>query len=169
MTWTRYYNFVPTKVQEEKGEASGNFPLQPFSVELVEVRDDPPHVLDLFNQWEIKKVLTAVDVGILGGLVLGQEQVYNHIFRYWNRELVWNLIGGAQQIPILIRDLDTKTEYNLYFKKSTMDDCFVISTFWNRDFVYRRDLKEGDMIGMYWHPSSSSFCFSVLKRAGGVE
>lgn len=160
------FHWIPSKAEEEKGVGSGRFPLQSIRCDLVDVREDSNMPLDLMKQWEIRKTLAPVDIGSLGGLVLDPVPVYNNIFRYWNHQLVLSLIERGQQIPIIIRDLDTKSEHSLFIKKSTIDESFIISTFWVRDFVHRRDLKEGDMIGMYWHPRTNSFCFSVLKRAG---
>ncbi|KAK9291907.1 hypothetical protein L1049_019858 [Liquidambar formosana] len=131
---------------------------------MVEIRADPPHLLEIFP-WEIKKVLTNRDVGFFGGLELSQEQVYYHIFKYWDEKMASLVIHRGGHVPIVMRDLDTNTEHELFFKKWTSDENYVIHTYWKREFVARRGLKEGMLIGMYWNISSSCFCFSVLNNS----
>ncbi|KAL6280416.1 hypothetical protein ACE6H2_017297 [Prunus campanulata] len=48
---------------------------------------------------------------------------------------------------------------------------YVLDEDWQQEFVKRRELKEGDEIGVGWYkpsnvPSKAMFTFSVLKRAG---
>ncbi|KAL5730588.1 hypothetical protein ACHQM5_003391 [Ranunculus cassubicifolius] len=160
-TWTQSYDFVLSKEEEEaRGEASGSFPLNPIRSRMVEIRDNPPRLLNLLNPWEFTKVLTASDVGHLGGLVLGREHVQQH----W--ALDWNAVNHGKQVPITIRDVDTRTEYSLHLRKWNTDDNFIIHNNWIRDFVIRRNLKEGDTIAMFWNRTSLEVCFSVLKRFG---
>ncbi|KAF9594599.1 hypothetical protein IFM89_034221 [Coptis chinensis] len=134
-TWTRYYDFVPIK-EEGTSEASGSFPLHPIRWHRVEIRDDHPGLTDLLSPWDFKKILTASDVGQVGGLVLGRE----HVHSKW--DLDWNPVNRGQQVPIVIRDVETRSNYNLFLRKWTNDDNFIIHNNWLRDFVFRRDLKE---------------------------
>ncbi|KAF5185505.1 B3 domain-containing protein [Thalictrum thalictroides] len=154
-----YFDFIPTKEEEEKSEASGEFPLKPIRSHRVEIHNTPSKPLDLFTPWECKKVLIANDVSGLGGLVLGREHVQQH----WG--LDWKALNGGDQIIIPVRDVDMRTEHKIFLRKYNSDDIFIIHNNWMMDFVYRRDLKEGDTIGMYWNRTSASIFFSVLKRA----
>lgn len=122
--------------------------------------NNPPVLLNLLSPWECRKVLTASDVGRLGGLVLSRE----HVQRHWG--LDWDGINHRRQVPITMRDVDTQSEYVVHLRRYSIGENFILHNNWVRDFVIRRDLKEGDTIGMFWNRSSSSICFSVLIRAG---
>ncbi|PIA51034.1 hypothetical protein AQUCO_01100094v1 [Aquilegia coerulea] len=153
---------MPTKEEEEKGVVSGEFPLTPIRTQRVEIRNTPPKLLDLLTPWECEKVMTASDVSHYGAVVLGRE----HIQRHWG--LDWTALNRGTQVAVTIRDVETRTDHNLLLRK-TLEDVFLLHNNWLKDFVFRRNLKEGDTIGMYWNRTSSSICFSVLKRATGMR
>nr|CAN61594.1 hypothetical protein VITISV_030556 [Vitis vinifera] len=162
MEKTTFHHFLLTKVEEE--EEIKRYGCSPHERrwEIVEKRVEPPKLLQLFP-WEINKVLNANDVSSLGALELTPEQVHNHIFKYWEANMVAKVLN-SEQVPIVIIDVDTNTKHSLFFKKWSQDENFIIHSSWMNDFVRRRDLQEGMLIGMYWDIRSSSFKFSILNN-----
>lgn len=74
-----------------------------------------------------------------------QKYIEDFITKYGVQEVVW--------------DCDTKSEHQLIFKQRTNGSNVFIE-----DFVIRRELKEGDEIGLFWDKSNSRFNFRILKR-----
>ncbi|XP_010268099.1 PREDICTED: B3 domain-containing protein At5g26805-like [Nelumbo nucifera] len=161
MKKTVFNHFLQSKEEEEKEKKSGA--PRSLHAEWMVIRDEPPQLLDLYP-WEIKKVLTESDVGRFNGLDLDYDHVCDHILPHWDRQVVCSVINRGEQVPIVVRDLDTCTKHNLYLRKWANDTTFTIHNYWTKEFVERRGLKEGELIGMYWDPRSSSLCFSVLNR-----
>lgn len=130
--------------------------------EVVEIRDEPPRLKLLFP-WEFTKILTENDVAHFGSLELHPNQAYNHIFKYWDENMVSRVMMNGEQVPIVVWDLDTGTKHNLTLKKWPYAENFLIHAGWTRDFVARRGLKVGMMIGMYWDVRSESLRFSLIN------
>ncbi|KAF6170895.1 hypothetical protein GIB67_014712 [Kingdonia uniflora] len=164
MVVIQFYNFLVTKDEEgRRGEESSSFPLVPTSYEVVEIRDDPPVLLELFHPWEVKIVLQEGDGGLQDKLTIKGHFVPRYL------ALDWATINNGVQVPILVKDLDTNSCYNMYWRKWLDDGRFTISHNWNLNFVQRRGLRAGDTIGLYWDrhsPWAASLCFSLLERAG---
>ncbi|KAF5180783.1 B3 domain-containing protein [Thalictrum thalictroides] len=111
----------------------------------------------------IRKILTKSDVGHLTRLMLSKKMANDHIKPYLTEEQNREIESG-HGTEILIMDLDIKPCYRLILKKSLRADSYIIKSNWNKSFVKRRNLKEGDEIGMFWDPSEYCFAFSVLQR-----
>ena len=158
-----FHHFLLTKAEEEEEikRYGSTFP-ERRRREMIEKRAEPPKLLQLFP-WEINKVLNANDVSSLGMLELTPEQVYKHILKHWEAEMVAKVLNG-KQIPIVILDVDTDTKHSLFFKKWPQDENFIFHSSWMNDFVKRRNLQEGMQIGMYWDLRISCFKFSILNN-----
>ncbi|KAM7494256.1 hypothetical protein LguiB_028865 [Lonicera macranthoides] len=86
-----------------------------------------------------------------------------------NKELkIWRLDVGCWNwsrdgVMFEVEDLDTNTKHCLVLKKWA-SNSFVLTTNWKRDFVNRRKLVEGDVIGLLWN-GHSKFYFSLRRAA----
>ncbi|KAF2297123.1 hypothetical protein GH714_017658 [Hevea brasiliensis] len=89
--------------------------------------------------------------------------VRNHILPLLSRETVKQIEKDGAAVPIW--DCDTNTEQHMVLKHWRSSKSYVFIKGWMIQFVKRRNLVEGDLIGIYWDPSNSRFNFSVLERA----
>ncbi|CAJ2673838.1 unnamed protein product [Trifolium pratense] len=111
-------------------------------------------------QWEIKKVLEESDCGRLRRLWLNKDLANDFVIPV--------LMGGAeaakqkQGVEVQVWDVDTKSLHSLVFKIWTSAQCHVFIKKWFDDFVLRRKLKKGDVIGLHWDQANQRFNFSVL-------
>ncbi|CAJ2649916.1 hypothetical protein L195_g041309 [Trifolium pratense] len=108
------------------------------------------------EDWEIKKVLTESDsFGVTCRLLIGKKLA---------EELVVPVLVGdvAKGIEVKIWDCDTNTMYFLTFKKF-ISGSYGFNGNWTKDFVARRGLKTGDLIGLHWDQYNKCFDFSILE------
>ena len=113
------------------------------------------------DPWVIKKMIDASDIDVrCARLVLEKDLVQHHIMTLWEQKCFNGLSYGVR---VAVWDCDTKSEHLLVFKLRTTGN-FVFFQDWVKEFVIRRGLKEGDVIGLYWDQSNSRFNFRVLKR-----
>ncbi|KAJ4963342.1 hypothetical protein NE237_023281 [Protea cynaroides] len=180
--------YMPTKEEEEKLAKEGK-KLQENQLlkrELIMIRADEPECHNFFptkeeeetlikqrkmfgkicnnDPWEIKKILKASDVGHLSRLLLVKENVEAFVFSYWDEQTVEAVKQGKERLQVKVRDEDTMSDHWLLFTRWTSNRSYIFQGNWASDFVKRRDLIEGDTIGISWNPSSSCFVFSVLSR-----
>ncbi|XP_010551011.1 PREDICTED: B3 domain-containing protein At5g26805 [Tarenaya hassleriana] len=155
MIKTSFNVFLQTKLEEQIQNSESMITSDAESALEVEIRPNP-RTLNLFP-WTIRKTLTIEDVGFFGGLQLSEEQVGERIFRHWESP------GRAKEkVEIVMRDLDTDTYHNLLLRKFPNDKNYTIYEFWIEEFVLRRQLKIGMVIGLYWDLKDRVLCFSVL-------
>jgi hypothetical protein len=112
--------------------------------------------IDVERNWEIKKALTESDtLGVTCRLLIGKKVA---------EELVVPLLGADVEkgIEVKIWDCDTNTMYYLIFKKF-ISGSYGFSRNWIKDFVVRRGLKAGDVIGLHWNQYNKCFDFSILE------
>ncbi|XP_042505475.1 putative B3 domain-containing protein At1g78640 [Macadamia integrifolia] len=114
-------------------------------------------------QWEFKKKLFRSDVDHSSRLLVPRKIVDNLVFCHLTDEEKTQVNEG-DGVRVKVRDLNETEEYEMTFKmwKSTKSYIFVDN--WSRDFVRRRELQEGDEIGMFWNCMDSILCFDVLER-----
>ncbi|XP_057986563.1 B3 domain-containing protein At2g33720-like [Hevea brasiliensis] len=117
----------------------------------------------LSDPWKIKKKLTGSDLGNLCRLLVASLSVRNHILPLLSGETVEQIEKDGAPVPIW--DCDTNTEQHMVLKHWRSSNSYVFIKGWMIQFVKRRNLVEGDLIGIYWDPSNSRFNFSVLQRA----
>ncbi|GLT34482.1 hypothetical protein SLA2020_089920 [Shorea laevis] len=117
------------------------------------------------DPWSIKKTLEPSDlVGGLSRLLVASEDVQNHILPYLDNVSAEELINGHNMAVVVI-DVDTETKVEMVLRRWISSGSYVLKKNWVKGFVKRRELQEGDEIGLEWDKGNSSFNFSVLKRA----
>ena len=116
-----------------------------------------------FSPWTIIKKLTASDIGSLSRLLVQQSLVRQHILPFFGTDSVPKIESNGLSVTVF--DQDSNSDYELVFKKWPSSKSYVFNGKWHENFVARRELKVGDIIGLYWDPCHSMFNFCVLQRA----
>ncbi|XP_045797685.1 putative B3 domain-containing protein At1g78640 [Trifolium pratense] len=112
---------------------------------------------DVNINWEIKKVLTESDVlGVTCRLLVGKKCAEAFVVPIFGRDDVENGVN------VKIRDYDTHSVHYLVFKKCS-SRSYGFGRNWMKEFVSRRGLKGGDMIGLHWDQNNQQFNFSVIE------
>lgn len=107
-----FYNFLPTKPEEETYTARGV--RHTVTRTLTEIRDvDLEPEIDPNDPWQIKKSVTTAEIKH-GTLTLSQEQAFNHIFRYWPLEICDNVVTRGNMFRVVITDHTNKGEPKRY-------------------------------------------------------
>ncbi|KAJ4955930.1 hypothetical protein NE237_012713 [Protea cynaroides] len=129
--------------------------------------------LNLYRDpWTIKKKLMESDVNNLSRLILPTQLVDNHVLRYFSDEERFAVLHSERGLELKMKDLDQGTCHLLTLKKLGSSGSFKLGLNWISEFVKRRRLQKGDVIGMFWDNYSTrdnnydtrGFCFSVLER-----
>ncbi|XP_049364478.1 uncharacterized protein LOC125829271 [Solanum verrucosum] len=160
---TFFYNFFPSKAEEEACKLNNT----PYVVtrELIEIRDVyPPPKINLENPWQIKKRITRDEI-VLGKLVIPFFETFEYILRYWTLDAAKSLENGYD-VPIDVWDLTKeivpkKYEGESVFLKKLYNDDFSLSCI---ELFNDHRLGDGDEIGLYWDPRSSSLMFKLLSQ-----
>jgi hypothetical protein len=109
------------------------------------------------GNWEIKKMLTETDVlGVTCRLRVGRKVAEEFVVPKMGADDVEN------GVSVKIRDCDTHSFHSLVFKKCS-SGSFGFGGNWMKDFVNRRGLKGGNLIGLHWDQNNQHFDFSVLE------
>lgn len=109
--------------------------------------------------WDLKKKLMKSDVGTQTRLLISKEFAYKHILKYFTEEDIIKVEDKDHEG--LKFDSDARTTHELCFKRWNSTKSYIFNKNW-RDFVIRRELNEGDEIGLFWNPYASRLHFSVL-------
>ncbi|KAH7863591.1 hypothetical protein Vadar_019561 [Vaccinium darrowii] len=119
------------------------------------------------SSWKVKKILTRSDVNDLYRLMLKKTMVQEHILNKWNEGSRRAVIAveTEQGQTVEVWDANTDTTHGLVFKRWRSSGSFVFTHNWKTEFVNRRDLREGDEIGLRWDSEHSRFEFCVLSWA----
>ncbi|CAN8275861.1 unnamed protein product [Cochlearia groenlandica] len=120
--------------------------------------------LDLnFPPTTIIKELTTSDVGNLSRLMLETSQVERHILSNLSQD-VQRTIQEGNGVRLNVYDYDTDTYHFLIMKRMVKTTrSYVLNNTWIKEFVKRRDLKQGDKIGLFC--DDSTLFFHVRSRA----
>ncbi|KAJ4836512.1 hypothetical protein Tsubulata_028493 [Turnera subulata] len=115
------------------------------------------------DPWKIRKTITGSDLGGGGGgprLLLTSDLIQNHILPSMPASVVSEakMPNGAAVVAF---DVDTWTEHALVFKQWPAMEYYM---FMSEYFLWGRDLKEGDVIGLYWDRYYSRLHFAILRR-----
>ncbi|KAJ8540403.1 hypothetical protein K7X08_030322 [Anisodus acutangulus] len=163
MKKTFFYNFFPSKAEEEACEAN-NTPWV-ATRELIEIRDIyPAPKIDLENPWQIKKKITHDEIA-LGKLVVPFFETFEYILRYWKLDEAKSLVNGYG-ICVNVWDVTEENDPKKYeggrvcFRKLYNDD-YSLSCM---ELFNDRGLGVDDEIGLYWDPRNSSFMFKLLSK-----
>ncbi|XP_010513070.1 PREDICTED: B3 domain-containing protein At2g33720-like [Camelina sativa] len=116
------------------------------------------------DPWTIKKEMTKTSLGYLNRLFLNGSTVRSHILRYLSVS-DQRILEDGFGLSLEAYDDDTASMHNVVLKKWHKCESYVLLNGWRMDFVVRRALKEGDVIGMYWDPYGFKLHFRVLSRA----
>ena len=95
-------------------------------------------------------------------LFLETDLVRRHVLTECEQKYIEDFIT-KYGVQVVFWDFDTKSEHQLIFKQRTNGSNVFIED-WIKEFVIRRELKEGDEIGLFWDKSNSRFNFSILKQ-----
>ncbi|VFQ65096.1 unnamed protein product [Cuscuta campestris] len=168
MKKTFFYNFFPTKSEEEASpKAAGQ-----VSRVLVEARDVlPPPAADPANPWQIRKTLTQYEV-ITGMLVAPFAETMEHVFRYWGLCTATRVVLG-QKTAVEVWDVTAAAEQNCPPKRYAgccfevlPSDDYVLACM---DLFKDRNLAPEDEVGLYWDFNCSVFRFKLLRKAAAVK
>lgn len=162
---TFYYNFFPTKEEEESSKAR-NFEWGQAGVGrvMVEIRDiHPPPVVDPKNPWRIHKTLNQYEIDS-GKLVLSWHDTFEHVLRYWSIGMA-NSIDLGLKVDVAMWDV-TQENYpriydqfhGAYLQMGERDDFYLACMALMKD----RNLKVYDEISLYWDSNKSRFMFKLL-------
>ncbi|KDP45079.1 hypothetical protein JCGZ_01579 [Jatropha curcas] len=152
----KFYTAEDLEEERRKG-VSTNLSLS-YGYNTVSIVDNN---LDL---WKIKKKLNKSDLGNLSRLLISTDLVQKHILPLLSSDLLDGVVSSCG-IPVTFWDVDTETKHKLIFKKWATSRSYVFVGGWTRQFVQRRNLKEGDEVGIYWDVLNSRFNFCVIRRA----
>ncbi|KAG5581181.1 hypothetical protein H5410_051808 [Solanum commersonii] len=95
MKKTNFYNFFPSKAEEEEACKINNTTYD-MTRELVKIRDlYPAPRIDLQNPWQIKKKLTHDEI-VVGMLMIPFFEMFEYILRYWNLDVAKSLENGCK-------------------------------------------------------------------------
>ncbi|KAJ6738792.1 TRANSCRIPTION FACTOR B3-DOMAIN FAMILY-RELATED [Salix koriyanagi] len=101
--------------------------------------------LSHYDPFTIKKKMKPTQANQVAGVVSRQETNRGLKVRVW--------------------DVNTGSMHRLVFKRWSTSRSYIFNDGWTKDFVKRRNLAEGDEIGIYWDKDQCRFTFSVLSRA----
>ncbi|XP_048131551.1 B3 domain-containing protein At2g33720-like [Rhodamnia argentea] len=117
-----------------------------------------------FSDAKIKKKLTKSDLGHLSRLLIPRAGVLSHVLPCMSKERV-ERVESKEGDKVVVWDADTRFEHRLVFVYWISSKSYVLNWCWNKEFVQRKGLADGDEIGIYWHPIASTFIFSLLRKA----
>ncbi|KAM1145412.1 hypothetical protein ACFX19_038066 [Malus domestica] len=115
--------------------------------------------LNFKDSWGIKKKLTARD---LIHFYMPASLMNKYILPHVNDEFT-KALENRQGAQITFHDGDTHTTHHRYIFKQSNNSYVLV---WHPAFVKRRQLKEGDEIGLHWFKTNSKLVllFSLLER-----
>ncbi|ESQ47205.1 hypothetical protein EUTSA_v10028286mg [Eutrema salsugineum] len=120
------------------------------------------------TRWVIKKTLTRSDVAkSQTRLLIPMQSVNEHIRRYlMNDEIRMIEDDDSGGFIVNVYDTDTHSTHWLCLKRWNSTGSYVLKTNWSSDFVIRRNLQEGDEIGLFWNNPELRFHFCVFPPPG---
>ncbi|XP_031102671.1 putative B3 domain-containing protein At1g78640 [Ipomoea triloba] len=138
-----------------------NHNLRPLTFTLLSspTRSQPPSLLHLFpddGHW-IKKRLSKSDVNSSSRLLLAKEDVNKYVLTWMDEERC-AACESREGLRVKMWDLDTGSEHELSLKK-WQTGSFLFTSNWSKEFVRRRNLQEGDCIGLRWDVENLGFFF----------
>ncbi|KAK4415346.1 hypothetical protein Salat_2642000 [Sesamum alatum] len=156
---TYFYNFYPSKAEEEASKANSTPTSSRHHRMLVEMRDvHPPPVLDPSSPWQIKKTLNHYEIAS-GKIVVSFHDTFEYILRYWNFCMANHIAVLGHRVAVILWDVTNekkpkKYEGNdVYFQITPSENCILTCMEMMRD----RRLKVDDYIGLYWDSREANF------------
>ncbi|XP_010513068.1 PREDICTED: B3 domain-containing protein At2g33720-like [Camelina sativa] len=131
-----------------------------------EARHNVSTKLTLYTDpWTIKQEITESNHGYINHLFLTESFVRSDILRYLPVSDQGVVLEEGPGLTVDVYDDDTSTMHNLVLMKWPDSTSYILLNGWHKDFVVRRALKGGDVVGMYWDPYGFKLHFCVLSRA----
>ncbi|KAJ6707632.1 TRANSCRIPTION FACTOR B3-DOMAIN FAMILY-RELATED [Salix viminalis] len=127
--------------------------------------------LSHYDPFTIKKKMKPSDLGNLCRLLVPSDLAEKHILPFLNTAQADQVAGVVSRqetnrgLKVRVWDVNTGSMHRLVFKRWSTSRSYIFNDGWTKDFVKRRNLAEGDEIGIYWDKDQSRFTFSVLSRA----
>ncbi|KAF3445636.1 hypothetical protein FNV43_RR10812 [Rhamnella rubrinervis] len=172
MKKTIYYNFFPTKAEEEA--AKSNPKSQPLPRRTpVEIRDVYPQTLpDPNNPWLIRKVLRHEEIQS-SKLVLSFNETFEHIFRYWSMDMVSNILKGKRFYVSIwdvsdVSGLARRYKSNDIFLEEEVNNGGEFYYLGWKDLNEARNFNPGDEIGLFWDVNFGVFQFKLLCQKAAL-
>ncbi|KAF8037900.1 hypothetical protein BT93_B0671 [Corymbia citriodora subsp. variegata] len=119
--------------------------------------------LVLCDPWKIKKKLTPSDIGHLSRLMLLLHLLETYVFPFMSEEMVTQ-VKSEDGMNVVVEDDDTREEHQLVFRRWESSGSYVLNNGWTKQFVKKRGLEVGDVIGMLWDKVNHKFHFKVLSK-----
>ncbi|KAL9230433.1 hypothetical protein vseg_005783 [Gypsophila vaccaria] len=115
-------------------------------------------------EWTVRKTLTKSDCDHNQcRLLIGKWAMENRIMPCLSESsrLAITTLNGLR---IDMFDCDTRTQVGATLKKWKSTANYNLTDNWKRDFIIRRELAVGDVVGLCWDVESHRLLFSVLRR-----
>ncbi|CAK8570545.1 unnamed protein product [Lathyrus sativus] len=111
------------------------------------------------DPWKIKKVLTTSDLKNNSRFLVKKELARKWVVPFLDKDK-----AEKDGVKVPVFDVDTQSLRSLVFKIQPSNNSHVFNNTWMKEFVDKRNLKEGDEIGFKWDQDNKRFDFSVLRR-----
>nr|GMD60092.1 CDP-diacylglycerol--serine O-phosphatidyltransferase 1-like isoform X1 [Ipomoea batatas] len=108
------------------------------------------------HHW-IHKRLSTSDVNLSSRLLLPKEELIKYVLPLMDMESC-RACQNRDGLRVKIWDLETESEHELSLKQ-WVTGSFLLTSNWNKEFVKRRSLHEGDTISMCWDFENLRFLF----------
>lgn len=151
MIKTLFYTFLQTKHDEENGL---NHSLLSQEIEIRSITPFP---------WKILKTITDDELWFGGIFQFPLEQIRDSILVLFPQDVIYRTIQHICNLQLSVKDLDTNTFHWVTLWKYPHENYFAMRESWIEEFVKRRMLVAGMVVGLYWDSSANIFCFSVLE------
>ncbi|GKV42341.1 hypothetical protein SLE2022_014570 [Rubroshorea leprosula] len=162
MKKTFYYNFLPTKAEEDAA-AARNVP-HLVTRTLVEIRDLDHRsipVVDPNNPWlRIRKTITGGDV-FIGKISLSEQEMLD-LLRPCTLYKANSILAGERSC-VLYDNTEAENRYHIYVERGPQNSYTLRCL----DLMRHRNLVPGDEVGMFWDVNKDGFRFKILGRANG--
>nr|GLL42048.1 putative B3 domain-containing protein At1g78640 [Ipomoea trifida] len=107
------------------------------------------------HHW-IHERLSKSDVNLSSRLLLPKEEIIKYVLPLMDMESR-TACENRDRLRVKIWDLDTESEHQLSLRQ-WKTGSFLLNSNWNKEFVKRRSLHEGDTISMCWNFENLSEC-----------
>ncbi|KAB1225503.1 hypothetical protein CJ030_MR1G018604 [Morella rubra] len=161
-----FYNFFPTKAEEEAAKAQ-NSVHKVTPVCVVEIRDWlPPPPVDFW----IEKVVSFNHIATRK-LYLTHNETFEYVFRYWTVENASKIVVGNRLYVMIMDITDTNSPIayqglNVFFERGAHIDYYALGC---KDLLEKKVFHLGDEIGLRWNKELGLFQLKVIKKYQGDD
>lgn len=97
-----------------------------------------------------KKILTASDVGAQCKFIIHREHILNRFGIFWTKDWIDEVIQENIPLTVYDRDEGRVRDEKFVLKYQTSCKTYVFQKDW-REFVRRKELKNGDTVSFWWN------------------